>query len=54
MSSPSIAPPPKSGVSWKEALSQVRFWVLWYQFAVLVGGGFSFLNNLNAVVTAVG
>eukprot|EP00808_Paulinella_micropora_P024052 g81885.t1 len=35
-----------------QALKQARFWVLWYQLAILVGGGFAFLNHLHDIVAS--
>lgn len=41
---------PSSEVKYAEALKETRFWALWFQFAVLVGGGFAFLNHMHDIV----
>eukprot|EP00457_Paulinella_chromatophora_P004556 gb/GEZN01004568.1/.p1 GENE.gb/GEZN01004568.1/~~gb/GEZN01004568.1/.p1 ORF type:complete len:542 (+),score=48.73 gb/GEZN01004568.1/:180-1805(+) len=43
---------PPAGTPFLTAIKQLRFWVLWYQLAILVGGGFAFLNHLHDIIAS--
>jgi len=43
----------QDGAELRVAMHETRYWLLWYQFAILVGAGMSMINLLAVIVTAV-